>query len=151
MLWRRDLKGAGWAMAALALALPSAPPAKANDDILTEAMGLYTVRAYVLGLMQYCLDHLAFDPVYPKAQSDWEDRNRQVLGEVDAIVAVVGAEDEQRAIAVKAGADKAAEDANVFMLNAYCWTMKDVVNSGSYDLEYRFPEVVAHLREFVRN
>lgn len=134
---------------ACALAVTAASEAEAQqDDIVTEAMGLYAVRAYALGLMQHCLDNLAFDPSYREAQTKWEERNRPSFAEIDAVVARHGDGDPApRQAAESAGTAKAHQDANVFMLYAYCVTMRDVINSGSYDVQYRFKEVTDRIHQ----
>lgn len=138
-------------VAGLALALAMAAQGAAlaqQDDLVTEAMGLYAVRAYALTLMQHCLDNLAFDPAFKEAQAKWEERNRPNFTEVDAVVALQGDGDPTpRQAAEASGTAKAHKDADVFMLYAYCTTMRDVINSGSYDVGYRFKEVTDRIHQ----
>jgi len=123
----------------LALVAPSAVIAAGDQDgSLDDLVSVLGAVLYPVQLMAYCHREIAAEPAFLAAGRQWNERNWQLLANIEERAAAAEVSDEARR-----AADEATLAAIVSVVAsqadrpAYCRVMAAVIDGGYYDIDRR--------------
>jgi hypothetical protein len=129
-----------------ALGLSSAV-ARADDAFFNQVGALLGLRAYVLGVMEYCSKYVEPRPEFTAAADAWQQRNADDGAALDKVAAPLVNRDTKdkmdKMLTDKVVADIAAASDKI----AFCVNAMDAINSGKNDFATNKPAEIARVRE----